>query len=355
MSASTAERGIPPVAADHALKHRWWRWRRNITPWSDLVHHNYKGSGTADDPFVVTWLEGDVENPYNFAEGYKWFNTMIGACAQGGHKRRVKGLTEAAVGMLSVTMGSSILSGTIEDIKKEFPGHNSYSYIMGESLVFGRAVMTTLGPRFPRPVLTPVTGIYILGFVVGPFIWAPYSEVFGRRSAFVITQIPFTIFDAGVCGSKTLYALLMLRFCAGIFGCCSMTNAGGIISDMFRAHKRGLAMGVFGAMPWLGPVIGPIVGGFLGQAAPWQWVAAVAAFFTAFLTFMHLAFLPETYAPVLLRERAKRLTAADPQGRIYKSEQDIAKPFDTRHLITNQLKVPYILLFTEPIVFILSM
>lgn len=199
-----------------------------------------------------------------------------------------------------------------------------------------------------------MTGIYILGFVVGPFIWAPWSEVFGRRSAFLLTQIPFTVFDAGVCGSPNLYALLMLRFCAGIFGCCSMTNAGGIISDMFRAHKRGLAMGVFGAMPWLGPVVGPIVGGFLGQAASWRWVAAVACFFTAFLTFLHLGFLSETYAPVLLRDRAKRLTEGDPHGRIFKSEQDIAKPFNKRRLIMNQLKVPWILLGTEPIVFILS-
>lgn len=36
--------------------------------------------------------------------------------------------------MLSVTMGSSILSATINQIKEEFPGHNNYSYIMGESL-----------------------------------------------------------------------------------------------------------------------------------------------------------------------------------------------------------------------------
>ncbi|BEJ15514.1 hypothetical protein CspHIS471_0501190 [Cutaneotrichosporon sp. HIS471] len=307
---STAERGL---AVDLSLKRRWWRWSSHITPWSELTSHQYKGSGTAEDPFVVTWLEDDVENPYNWGEAYKWFITYI-----------------VAVGMLSVTMGSSILSGSIQHVKKEFPGHHSMSYIM-------------------------VTGIYILGFVVGPFLWAPWSEVFGRRSAFVITQIPFTVFDAGVCGANNLYTLLILRFCAGIFGCCAMTNAGGIISDMFRAHKRGLAMGVFGAMPWMGPVIGPIVGGFLGNPGGWRWVAAVAAIFTGYLAFMHLAFLPETYAPVLMRKRALALTAGDPQGRIYKSEQDVARPLNKRQLIRNQLKVPYVLLFTEPIVFILSL
>lgn len=38
-----------------------------------------------------------------------------------------------------------------------------------------------------------------------------------------------------------------------------MTDISATISDMFEAHERGLAMGVFAAMPFLGPVIGPIV------------------------------------------------------------------------------------------------
>lgn len=59
-----------------------------------------------------------------------------------------------------------------------------------------------------------------------------------------MTLIPFTIFQAGVCGSNNIVTLLLLRFFAGMFGCSTMTNAGGIISDMFTAKDRGLAMGV---------------------------------------------------------------------------------------------------------------
>jgi MFS family permease len=64
---------------------------------------------------------------------------------------------------------------------------------------------------------------------------------------YVVSLIPFVAFDAAVCGAGSLNALLMFRFCAGTFGCSTMTNAGGIISDMFEADQRGLAMGVFGA------------------------------------------------------------------------------------------------------------
>lgn len=132
-----------------------------------------------------------------------------------------------------------------------------------------------------------------------------------------------------------------------------MTNAGGIIADMFDADQRGMAMGVFGAMPWLGPAVGPAIGGFLGQARGWRWVAAVAALFAATISVVHLIILPETYQPVLLRARANRLS--DMTGKVYRSERDAAKPFNLKELILTQLKVPYILLFTEPIVCILCL
>lgn len=74
--------------------------------------------------------------------------------------------------------------------------------------------------------LTPVTGIYVLGFVVGPLLWAPMSEVFGRRIMFIATYIPFTAFNAGACGAKDINTLLVMRFFAGTFGSSTMTNSG---------------------------------------------------------------------------------------------------------------------------------
>lgn len=135
---------------------------------------------------------------------------------------------------------------------------------------------------------------------------------------------------------------------------------------MFEAKDRGLAMGVFGAMPWLGPSVGPIVsvsgirsceanvqvGGFLSPHS-WRWAAAVVAVFSLILMVLHLLVLPETYAPVLLRRRAHALSLATDKA--FRSEQDAAKPFCSRELIKHQLRVPYILMFTEPIVFILSL
>lgn len=122
---------------------------------------------------------------------------------------------------------------------------------------------------------------------------------------------------------------------------------------MFEAHQRGLAMGVFSAMPFLGPAIGPVAGGFLSEKSSWVWVAAVIAIFSAVLTAIESVLLPETYAPVLLRKRAALLSKAT--GKVYRSPQDKAKPLQVKQLFLHQLKVPYILLFTEPIVLITAL
>ncbi|WWC90732.1 uncharacterized protein L201_005669 [Kwoniella dendrophila CBS 6074] len=301
---------------DHTLKHK--PWMINVTPWKEIINYKYDGQGTEESPYIIKWLPSDevkgfidYENPMTFKFKYKWITTII-----------------AAIGTLGVTISSSMLSAAVWDIKSDFPGYNNYTYIM-------------------------VTSGYLIGFVIGPLIWAPGSEVFGRRNMFILTYIPFTIFNAACCGSKNITTLIIFRTLAGIFGSSATVNSGGTIADMFPAHQRGLAMGIFAAAPFQGPAIGPVAGGFLSQAAGWKWVAALIAILSCLLTIMNSTFLPETYSPYLLRKRADRLSKYT--GKIYRCEQDVKKPLNKLKLFENQLKVPWILMFKEPIVLLMSL
>lgn len=67
-----------------------------------------------------------------------------------------------------------------------------------------------------------------------------------------------TAFNAGAAGADSMATLIVLRFLAGAFGSSPLTNAGGVIADMFPAAQRGLATSLFATAPFLGPVIGPI-------------------------------------------------------------------------------------------------
>ncbi|KAI6087175.1 MFS general substrate transporter [Hypoxylon rubiginosum] len=275
-----------------------------VTP--AVLEWKYRGSGTSDDPFVVDFLPDDPKNPMKFAEGKKWFIVVLQAFA-----------------VLAVAFVSTAYSGGVNEVIREFNISSEVS-ILGVSL-------------------------FVLGFALGPLLWAPLSEMFGRQKLFFLTYMALTAFNAGAAGAQNIQTLLILRFFAGTFGSSPLTNSGGVIADMFSAKGRGLANAIFASAPFLGPAIGPIVGGFLGSAGGWRWVEGLMAAFTGIFWIMCSLLIPETYAPILLRKRAEKLSELT--GRVYVSKVDAGRPKKT---VSQEFKValsrPWVLLFREPIV-----
>lgn len=183
---------------------------------------------------------------------------------------------------------------------------------------------------------------------------APLSELYGRQVLFIGTYGALTAFNAGAAGSQNIQTLLILRFFAGAFGSSPLTNAGGVIADIFPASHRGLAMSVFSAAPFMGPTIGPIVGGFVGETVGWRWVEGVMAIFTGVVWLLGALFIPETYPPVLLRKRATALSNIT--GKVYRSkmEVDSSAPPSVAQAFKTALSRPWVLLLREPIVLLLS-
>ncbi|GMF67626.1 unnamed protein product [Aspergillus oryzae] len=103
-----------------------------------------------------------------------------------------------------------------------------------------------------------------------------------------------------------------------------------------------------------GPVLGPIIGGFLGMNAGWRWVMGFLGAFSGFVWIVASLLTPETYAPVLLRRRAERLSKIT--GKVYRSKLDIDQgKVSLKQAFGTALSRPWILLFREPIVFLLSL
>lgn len=276
----------------------------------EVARYPYAGSGTEDDPYAVVWIPRDPRNPMNFRAIKKWAITVL-----------VSFVT------LTVALVSSAYSGGISQIVETF-GVEEEIAILGVSL-------------------------FVLGFAIGPLIWAPLSEIFGRRHIFTISFAFLTAFNAGAAGSKNIETLIILRFLAGCFGSSPFGNGGGTIADMFPASQRGIAISLFAAAPFLGPTIGPIIGGFLASAAGWRWVEGFLAAFSGVLWLCVIFLLPETYAPVLLRRRAAKLS--EMTGQVYRSKLDIERgQIPMGKTLKTALSRPWILLFREPIVLLLS-
>ncbi|GJP94089.1 multiple drug resistance protein [Aspergillus niger] len=277
----------------------------------EIIDYPYAGSGTESDPFIVEWIPNDPRNPMHFNKNMKWVYTIIAAFATFG-----------------VSMASSAYAGSIDQVIEHF--------------------------NIGTEVATLGVSLFVLGFAIGPLVWAPLSELIGRQLVFFVSYMGLAVFSAGATGSKNPWTIIILRFFAGSFGSSPLTNAGGLIADVFPAEQRGLAMSVFAGSPFLGPTLGPVIGGFLGQSAGWQWVEGFLAAFTGFIWIVQFLLVPETYAPVLLRKRADRLSKLT--GKTYISKLDVERG---RVSVTSAfgaaLLRPWILLFAEPIVFLLSL
>lgn len=107
------------------------------------------------------------------------------------------------------------------------------------------------------------------------------------------------------------------------------------------------------AVSWMGPVLGPIVGGFVGMTVGWRWIEGVMAIFTGVLWIAGVLFVPETYTPIILRKHATALSKET--GMVYKSRKDSEQePQTLLQVLSVALSRPWVLLFVEPIVLLLS-
>ena len=89
-----------------------------------------------------------------------------------------------------------------------------------------------------------------------------------------------------------------------------MQITGPAMADIYRAGDRGKSLAISTLAPYLGAAIGPIVGGYVSQDVSWPWLFWVVSIFDAVLVILGFFFIHESYAPVLLARKARRLTAA---------------------------------------------
>jgi MFS family permease len=276
----------------------------------EVLNYPYKGAGTPEDPYVVEFIPFDPRNPMEWPDWKKWCITLAVAFAT-----------------LVVSFDASAYSASIPQIMEHFH--------CGEEV----AIMGT--------------SFFVLGFAFGPTVWGPCSELYGRQILFFGTYMILTIFNAAAVGANSIATLIVFRFIAGTFGSSPLTNAGGVIADMFPASQRGLGMTVFAAAPFLGPTIGPIVGGFVAETVGWRWLEAVMALFCAVLWIFGAIVLPETYQPVILAARAKELTKRTGKSYVSAIEKRQGK-VTPGAAFEKAIKRPWALLFLEPIVLLIS-
>ncbi|KAJ9602400.1 hypothetical protein H2200_012942 [Cladophialophora chaetospira] len=197
-----------------------------------------------------------------------------------------------------------------------------------------------------------IVSIYILGYALGPLFLAPCSEIWGRLPVYHVNNFLFVVWTMACALSPNIAALLVFRLLAGIAGSCPLTIGGGSIADLIVQEKRGGAMALFALGPLMGPVIGPVAGGYLGEAAGWRWVFWLITIAGGVAFCCSLVFMRETFEPVLLERKTKRLRKETGNPNL-RSKLDSGIPM--RQFFTRALVRPTKMLIFSPIVLLLSL
>lgn len=195
--------------------------------------------------------------------------------------------------------------------------------------------------------------LYVLGFATGPILWAPFSELSGRRMPVVISMLGFTLFQFAVATAKDLQTIMLCRFFGGFFGACPIAVVAAVFSDIFDNRIRGLAITLFTMTVFTGPLFASTIGGFIVQSSlGWRWTEYLTGIMGASAFLLDLFFMHETYPPVVLIQKAAELRRRTKNWGIHAKQEEIEVDFG--ELLRKNFSRPLKILFTEPIVLSLS-
>ncbi|KAI9364197.1 major facilitator superfamily domain-containing protein [Pilaira anomala] len=258
----------------------------------------------------VNWDVNDPECPYNWSKGYRWILTMAVASL-----------------VVSAAFGSSVITGRLNGVVEDFGCSEEVAILQVSLMVFG--------------------------FMIGPLLWSPLSELFGRKPVYIVALFIYMLFNIPCAVATNIETVLVSRFFSGFFASCSLTLAGGSIADLWPTEHRGNAIAYFAAAPYAGPVLGPIVGGWISVGTQsWRWIYWVNMIFSG-LVWIIVCIIPETYHPILLAKRAKRMRKETGDPSYVTVEEEFPVPIS--ELVKANLVRPFVMLATEPILMLMSL
>ncbi|KAK8022974.1 hypothetical protein PG991_006855 [Apiospora marii] len=251
-----------------------------ISPPSD----GEKDNNNNNSAYIVRFEDGDPENPKNWNKYYKAFITV-------------------QLGLLAMTgsMAASIVAPAEPIVSMEF--------------------------GISREVAVLMVALFILGYAFGPVLWAPVSEVYGRRWSMLPAVFVMICFSIGTGFSHSPTAIFITRFIGGVFGSAPISNVSAALGDIYTPRNRG----------WRWPFT--------------LWTEYMEAIITAVILGVAIIWLPETYPPVLLKRKAKRMRKTDAR---YWHPQEKEK-MKLGNIFTKYLSRPILMFFTETMVLCISL
>lgn len=158
-------------------------------------------------------------------------------------------------------------------------------------------------------VATLSTSLFMAGIAFGPLVFAPFSEVYGRRMGVLLPAFISLIFTIATGGGENIQSVLITRFFTGFFAASPIIASGGILGDIWLPEVRASYLVISGICIIAGPNLAPPIGALLLKNSPtaWKWVCWFPAILMGCVLTVALLVIDETYHPVILQKKAKRM------------------------------------------------
>ncbi|ODV59891.1 MFS transporter [Ascoidea rubescens DSM 1968] len=218
------------------------------------------------DPELVTWDgENDPKSPRNWSHQQKITIAFLITCF-------------AFVSPLS----STVISPAIPAIAKEFQENSDL-------------------------IKALYLSIFVLAWAIIPLFVSPLSEIYGRKIVLNISVWVMFAFNIGCAFSHNTTQIIIFRFLSGCGSAAPLSVGAGVLGDLFDSQERNFWFSLYSLGPTIGPTIGPVIAGYVVDALGWRWVFYILLIVNGLLGVFSVIFFRETYSPVLLERKARKL------------------------------------------------
>jgi EmrB/QacA subfamily drug resistance transporter len=143
-----------------------------------------------------------------------------------------------------------------------------------------------------------VVNAYTLALAVLIITAGRLGDLRGKRNLFIAGVAVFTLTSLACGLAQDPAQLIAFRALQGAGAAMLMPQTLSIIADVFPAERRGVALGIWGAVAGIASAAGPILGGVLITYLDWRWIFLVNLPVGALVLVMAVAFLPAAGRPV---------------------------------------------------------
>ncbi|KAG8670617.1 hypothetical protein FPOAC1_010046 [Fusarium poae] len=274
---------------------------------------NIPTNSTETNKTILTFNANDPENPYNWSSRKKLFIVFT-----------------ATMLLFNGTLASSLPANVTAPMSADYGIDNTQG-----------------NPQLALPI-----SLFLVGYLFGPLVFGPLSELQGRQYVVQAAFAGYTIFTLACALAPNWASMLVFRLMSGIFASAPTVVGGGMMADIYSdLTTRGRAFTCFFAVSICGPLIAPTIAGYVSEVS-WRWAFWVGLI-VAGVTFLPLVFLPETFGPTILERRAKKIrkeaqTTGNGNVETYAAIELEAKGW--KNMMSVVLVRPVKMLFTELIV-----